>query len=91
MPAPKTQGPAGILHFGGNPLSATAVLTPDGIDSLITAAEAATLCNVSTSTIYVWVNRGTLAPSGINNQGHKVYRLLDVAKAERATRDRARR
>lgn len=72
-------------------MSGTAVLTPDGIDSLITAAEAATLCNVSTSTIYVWVNRGTLTPSGINANGHKVYRLLDVAKAERATRDKARR
>ena len=72
-------------------MSGTAVLSPDGIDSLITAAEAASLCNVATSTIYVWVNRGTLAPSGINAAGHKVYRLLDVAKAERATRDKARR
>lgn len=67
------------------------MLTPEGIDSLVTASEAATLCGVSTSTIYVWVNRGNLAPSGKDVQGRKLYRLLDVAKAERSTRDRARR
>ena len=67
------------------------MLTPEGVNQLITAAEAATLCNVATSTIYVWVNRGLLEPSGLDEKGRKLYRLLDVAKAERATRDRARR
>ncbi|QGH77905.1 helix-turn-helix DNA-binding domain protein [Mycobacterium phage Kenuha5] len=72
-------------------MAGTAVLTPDGIDTLVTAAEAASLCGVTTSTIYVWVNRGTLAPSGKNQLGHNVYRVLDVAKAEHATRAKARR
>lgn len=72
-------------------MSGTAVLTPEGINSLITAAAAASLCGVSTSTIYVWVNRGTLAPSGLDDRGHHLYRVIDVAKAERATRDKARR
>lgn len=67
------------------------MLTPEGIDSLITASEAATLCGVSTDTIYVWVHRGTLSPAGLDERGRKLYRLLDVAKAERATRDKARR
>ncbi|AIM41041.1 hypothetical protein PBI_SQUIRTY_94 [Mycobacterium phage Squirty] len=72
-------------------MAGTAVLTPDGIDTLVTAAEAAALCGVTTSTIYVWVNRGTLTPSGKNRLGHNVYRVLDVAKAEHATRAKARR
>lgn len=72
-------------------MSGTAVLTPEGIDTLINAATAATLCGVATSTIYVWVNRGTLTPSGKDERGHNLYRVLDVAKAERATRDKARR
>lgn len=72
-------------------MAGAAVLTPEGVDSLITASEAATLCGVSAATIYVWAHRGTLTPAGIDERGRKLYRLLDVAKAERATRDRARR
>lgn len=77
-----------------------AVLTLDGIDSLITAAEAADLCDVSVVTIRGWANRGYLTRAGeraklpvagVNAAGHKVYRLIDVAKAEQATRERARR
>lgn len=70
---------------------ASAVLTPEGIDSLITANEAATLCGVAASTIRVWANRKTIEARGVDEQGRKLYRLLDVAKAERATRQRARR
>lgn len=72
-------------------MSGAAVLTPDGIDSLITSSEAATLCGVTAATIRKWVHRGILTPTGIAPNGHKLYRLLDVAKAERATRDKARR
>lgn len=68
-----------------------AILTPDGIDSHITATEAATLCGVTTAAICMWVNRGQLHPAGIDHRGRKTYRLIDVAKAERATRDKARR
>ena len=70
---------------------AAAVLTPDGVDSLITAAEAATLCGVHAATIRKWAERGKLSASGMDRRGRKLYRLLDVARAERATRDRARR
>lgn len=72
-------------------MSGAAVLTPEGIDSLITSTEAATLCGVSAATIRKWVQRGNLEPSGLDINGRKLFRLLDVAKAERATRSNARR
>ena len=68
-----------------------AVLTPDGIESLITANEAATLCGVSAAAVRKWVQRETLSPSGLDRRGRQLFRLIDVAKAERATRERARR
>ncbi len=67
------------------------VPTPDGIDSLITTTEAATLCGVSTATVRKWVQRKQLAPSGLDDNGRNLFRVIDVAKAERATRQRARR
>lgn len=67
------------------------VLAPEGIDSLITASEASTLCGVALCTISAWTARGKLTPAGLDHRGRKLYRLLDVAKAERATRKRARR
>lgn len=78
----------------------TAALAPDGVDALITAAEAATHAQVSHVSIRNWANRGYrgldgqwhhLPVSGKDRQGRNLYRLLDVAKAERATRERARR
>lgn len=66
-------------------------MVPDGIDSLITTNDAATLCGVSAQAIRMWVNRGLLAATGMDDRGRKLYRLVDVAKAERATRNKARR
>jgi predicted site-specific integrase-resolvase len=67
------------------------VLTPEGIDSQITATEAAALCGVALCTITKWAREGRIEPVGLTIQGRKLYRLLDVAKAELATRNRARR
>lgn len=72
-------------------MAGSAVLVLEGIDSLITTTEAATLCGVSASTIRTWADRGALTAAGIDPRGRKLYRLLDVAKAEQATRQRARR
>ncbi|MBM4487437.1 MerR family transcriptional regulator [Rhodococcus hoagii] len=72
-------------------MAGTPVLTPEGIDSLITANEAASLCGVAAATIRTWAGRGTIEAQGMDHRGRKLYRLLDVAKAERATRERARR
>lgn len=74
-----------------NPLTGTAVLAPDGLDTHVTATEAAALCKVSTQAIANWVRRGHLAPAGLDEQGRRTYRIIDIAKAERATRARARR
>lgn len=67
------------------------MLTPEGIDSQITATEAAQLCGVAVCTITKWARDGRINPVGLNPQGRKLYRLLDIAKAERATREKARR
>ncbi|AZV00786.1 HTH DNA-binding protein [Gordonia phage Kiko] len=78
----------------------SAVLTPEGLDSLITTQEAAALCGVSAATIRTWANRGyvdtqgvgrRLEPKGRDRQGRNLYLLLDVAKAENATRMRRAR
>jgi hypothetical protein len=78
----------------------TAVLAPEGVDSLVLASEAAGLCGVAEVTIRRWAHRGyvdrtgtrqTLLVSGKDTRGRNLYRLLDIAKAERATRERARR
>jgi DNA-binding transcriptional MerR regulator len=72
-------------------VAGSAIHTPDGIDSLITANEAATLCGVSADAIRKWLQRGLLTVEGLDERGRNLYRLIDVAKAERSTRDRARR
>lgn len=66
------------------------VLIPDGVESQITATEAATLCGVALCTITKWAREGRITPVGISPQGRKLYKLLDVAKAEQATRERRR-
>ncbi|AMT71966.1 MULTISPECIES: hypothetical protein [Mycobacteroides] len=77
----------------------TTVLAPDGAESLVTAEEAATLCGVQTVTVRQWASRGygpakckvRLPQRGKDARGRTLYRLLDVAKAEHATRTLARR
>ncbi len=68
---------------GTNPL--------DRLNELVTTSEAARLAGVAVNTITTWRDRGTLTPAGTDDRGRPLYRFLDVAKAERATRDRARR
>jgi DNA-binding transcriptional MerR regulator len=58
---------------------------------LLTGPEAAALCGVATSTIRSWHRRGRLPVSGLDEQGRPMYRQLDVARAEAATRRRAGR
>lgn len=81
-------------------VSEAAVLAPEGVHSPVTASEAASLCGVSAVTIRAWANRGYRGADGVvvklpvigrDRQGRNLYRLLDVAKAEHATRARARR
>ncbi|WP_448319246.1 helix-turn-helix domain-containing protein [Streptomyces sp. CO7] len=57
----------------------------------MTVQEAALFTGVSQQTIYSWVRRGHLTVTGIDHRGRKVFRHLDVARAELATRKRAQR
>ena len=66
-------------------------MAPDRLDSLITTSEAAALAGVAVNTITTWRTRGLLTPAGQDDRGKPLYRFLDVARAERATRDKARR
>lgn len=46
---------------------------------------------VSRSAICNWVTRGHLEPAGLDDHGHPLYDLRGLARAEKATRDRALR
>lgn len=61
------------------------------LQSLVTATEAARHAGVAAATVRSWASRGHLQPAGRDEQGRPLYRLIDVAKAERATREQARR
>jgi DNA-binding transcriptional MerR regulator len=58
---------------------------------LLTTAQAAELTDVTEATVRSWKHRGQLAPAGLDERGRPLYRLLDVARAEHATRHRAGR
>lgn len=76
---------------------------PDAIDvdAKLTATMAAQYADVSPQAIINWRKRGYCLPgtrtkvylpvAGYDDRGHPLYRLLDVAKAHAATRQRARR
>ncbi len=68
------------------------------LNALLTATEAAAYAGVSVNVIVNWRNRGWL-PVATDSQGREIrdsrgrprYRLLDVAKAENATKQRGER
>jgi len=67
------------------------VLAPDGLDSYITATEAAALCGVTTQAISKWVQRGHLNVVGLDERGRRLYTVRDVARVEHLTRQRLRK
>lgn len=66
-------------------------------NDLLTTKQAAYLADVTPQAIRMWVNRGHLEVAKLNDveirdeHGRPRYWRLDVAKAEHATRKRARR
>lgn len=64
-------------------------IVPDTLDNLVNTTEAANTCGVGKSTVSMWVSRGRLAPSGLDVSGRPLYKLIDVLRAERATRESA--
>lgn len=92
MPKPRNAPRVvGVFAFARKVKTIHGTITPNGVETKITTAEAATLCGVTVSAIRQWAHKGLIAATGIDERGRKLYRLLDVAKAERATRTRARR
>ena len=65
---------------------------PDPVDPFarLTTSQAAAYAGVTTAAVTNWRRRGHLRPVG-HQHGRPIYILLDVAKAEHATRRRARR
>jgi hypothetical protein len=72
-------------------------LVPDlDVNALITATEAAVYAGVKVTTVCKWRERGWLPVAKGDDgaelrdrRGSRLYRLLDVAKAEAGTRQRA--
>jgi excisionase family DNA binding protein len=60
-------------------------------ETWLTAREAAELTGVSIVTVYSWVRRGHLTVEGLDHRGQKLFRHLDVARAEMSTRVKAKR
>lgn len=61
------------------------------VNAKLTASQAAKYAGVTVQAIVNWRARGHLRPVDYTPGGRPRYRLLDVAKAEHATRRRARR
>lgn len=49
------------------------------------------VAEIRPTTIRDWASRGHLSRAGLTEAGHPLYRLADVATAERETRNRALR
>lgn len=58
---------------------------------LWTIAEAAQLAQVTTDAVHKWRRRGLLDDAGRDHKGRVLVRATDVIRAEKATRQRARR
>lgn len=65
------------------------MIVPEALDTLVSTTTAAAQCGVDASTIRQWVSRGHLAPSGLDERGRPLYRLIDVLRTARDTRRRA--
>lgn len=70
-----------------------AVLDPDSDlhTTLWTTAQAAEAAGVAPGVIRIWAHRGHLKRANPHSAGPAKYRAIDVVKAEKATRARARR
>jgi predicted site-specific integrase-resolvase len=85
MPSARKLAPGAFSRSGVD------VVTITGPEMLLTTREAAEICRVKIDTVRKWVRRGHLERVGLDENGWPVYLAVDVAKAEYATRVRARR
>lgn len=66
-------------------------LTLDGMNSLLTPAEASRIFEVTPATIRKWSQLGKIQPAGLDASGRNLYRLIDIARYEKETRQRSGR
>lgn len=66
-------------------------LTLKGMNSLLTPAEASRIFEVTPATIRKWAQLGKIQPAGLDRSGRNLYRLIDIAKYEKETRQRSGR
>ncbi len=59
--------------------------------TLWTVAQAAEAAQVSPNVVHNWRYRGHLPVAGRDPRGRPLFRAIDVVRAEKATRERARR
>lgn len=64
-------------------------LVPESLNDLVSTNDAADACGVGASTIRKWAHLKYLAPSGLDEQNRPLYRLIDVLRVARDTRQRA--
>lgn len=67
------------------------LLTTHGANELVTPAEAAPLLRISPALIRKWASTNKIQAAGLNRNGQKVYRYLDLARYEHQTRRAAGR
>jgi hypothetical protein len=61
----------------------------ESLDDLVSTTDAAIHVGVDASTIRQWASRGYLAKAGLDERNRPMYRLIDVLRAARDTRQRA--
>lgn len=93
MPANASKGPANsagpfACPAGGEPV---VDLSGDLTTTLWTVAQAAEAAQVAPNVVRNWKYRGVLEQAGEDWRGRPLFRAIDVIKAEKATREKARR
>lgn len=87
-----TDSVGAFLHVRtGNGGTAVVDLTVDLHSTLWTVAQAAEAAQVKPNVVHNWRYRGRLTVADRDPQGRPLFRAIDVIKAEKATRERARR
>lgn len=66
-------------------------LTVDLAETLWTVEQAAEAAQVQPNTVRNWKYRGRLVQAGADWRGRPLFRAVDVIRAEKATREKARR
>lgn len=60
-------------------------------DGMLSTADVARLCRVTTAAVRQWRRRGHIVPDGLDERGWPLYNQLTAARAEAATRKKAGR